>query len=191
MAFKSSLHPSFMFLILYFIVTQQLHMYSLLLLSLAVHEIGHVSVAKILHVRIRRLVLLPYGGQLLVMPTSAKNMLCISLAGPIATLFLLLLSWHFDWQTLIMFQLIILLFNCLPIWPLDGGQIVYYSLKMSFNMRYAVFMGYSFTTAVLLFAFALYVAAPIFFIASLGVLVFESFRHYKSRKYVQAMEPHF
>ena len=155
MAFKSSLHPSFMLLIIYFILTQQLHMYSLLLLSLAVHEIGHVSVAKILGVRIRRLVLLPYGGQLLVMPTSSKNMLFISLAGPVATLVLLLLSWYFDWQTLIMFQFIILLFNGLPIWPLDGGQIVFYSLKMSLKIRYATFMQYSLATSVLLFILAI------------------------------------
>ncbi|MER1999773.1 MAG: hypothetical protein ABS882_08355 [Lysinibacillus sp.] len=166
-------------------------MYSLLILSLAVHEVGHVSVAKILRVRIRRLVLLPYGGQLLLMPTSSKNMLLISFAGPVATLVLLLLSWHFGWQTLIMFQLIILLFNGLPIWPLDGGQIVYYSLKMSLNIRYATFIQYSFATAIVLLGVALYLAAPLFLIISLGVLVFQCFEHYKSRKYVEALEPHF
>lgn len=186
---KWRIHPALSMLVLYYILTQQLLLYSLLVISLVIHELGHLSVARLLHVKLRKIVLYPFGAQLTFMPAKVFSMLCVTSGGPIATLLLLLLCLQYNWQHLLHFQLLLLIFNGLPIWPLDGGKILFYSLKLLHpKILYEQYITFSFILAITLCVTTLIVQAPLFFLLSSFVLLLESYQSFRARKYVQALD---
>ena len=86
------------------------------------HELSHMIMALILNVDIEEITLLPFG-------VNAKysgriNMLnefLIAIIGPIATLFF---AFVYQNDTYFKINFLILLFNLIPIYPLDGGRII-------------------------------------------------------------------
>ncbi len=119
------------------------YFYEVLLLFLIVflHEIGHAFAALFFRWRIRKIELLPFGG---VMETEEngnrplKEEIMVTLSGPLMHLPLiacsyLLLSASFwssaDHELWIKYNLTLLLFNLLPIWPLDGGKLLFCILQ--------------------------------------------------------------
>lgn len=107
----------------------------LLFFIVFIHELGHAYVAVHYGWRVKKIQLLPFGGELeveehgnqplleevlVILAGPALNLLMIGLA--ILALYLGLGSTVFFLQFL-EYNLIILLFNLLPIWPLDGGKL--------------------------------------------------------------------
>ncbi|MBJ6362932.1 M50 family metallopeptidase [Paenibacillus sp. MAHUQ-46] len=101
-----------------------------------VHELGHVFAARGFGWRIREVKLLPFGG---VAETEeagylpAREEIIVALAGPLQNLWMGLTAWALGelglitpvWAShLIQANLMIGLFNLLPVLPLDGGRIV-------------------------------------------------------------------
>ena len=116
---------------------------------LVLHELGHSLAAQYYGIEVIRILLLPIGGmaQFQSLPREASKELVISLAGPAVNFalvpFLLLLGgipWEFvalfragefpivDWRTfvqaLLLVNLVMGLFNLLPIFPMDGGRVL-------------------------------------------------------------------
>lgn len=107
-----------------------------------IHEMGHYRMAKYFGWRVNRVVLWVFGG---VMETDEhgnrplKEELFVTLAGPVQHIFiymLLILSGAVDFlpeavlETAYNYNTAILLFNLLPIWPLDGGKILFLILSI-------------------------------------------------------------
>ncbi|UFT97916.1 M50 family metallopeptidase [Radiobacillus kanasensis] len=101
-----------------------------------VHEFGHYLAAKSFHWRIRKISLWVFGG---VMETeehgnrSIKEELLVVLAGPIQHIWMygfIGLMAYLNWwspsvtDTALQYNTTILLFNLMPIWPLDGGKVL-------------------------------------------------------------------
>jgi stage IV sporulation protein FB len=101
-----------------------------------VHEIGHLVAANGFGWRVREVQLLPFGGVLIVdelgtAPT--REELIVSLAGPLQHVWMILIallmkwvdvgasSW---WDYFIEANLMIGLFNLIPVMPLDGGKVM-------------------------------------------------------------------
>ncbi|WP_246321306.1 MULTISPECIES: M50 family metallopeptidase [Paenibacillus] len=101
-----------------------------------VHEIGHLVAANGFGWRVREVQLLPFGGVLIVdelgtAPT--REELIVSLAGPLQHVWMILVallmkwvdvgasSW---WDYFIEANLMIGLFNLIPVMPLDGGKVM-------------------------------------------------------------------
>lgn len=119
----------------------------MLFLIVFIHELGHVAGAHFFSWRIKKIQLLPFGGVAEMDEHGnrpIKEELIVILAGPIQHLFLILIGYLFyalsiiSQETLDLFifhNLVILLFNLLPIWPLDGGKLVLllFSLKKPFS----------------------------------------------------------
>ncbi len=104
--------------------------FSVLMLSAAVHEIGHILAMKILGYRARRVDILPMGA-LIVCPEGVpdRDEVIIALAGPIASLLTALVSFAFfavNGDAISLFCSVINLslgaFNLLPVEKLDGGK---------------------------------------------------------------------
>lgn len=124
------------------------YFYDLLLLFLIVfiHEMGHALAALHYKWKIKKIELLPFGG---VMETTEsggrplKEELVVAIAGPMTHLPLMFISylllpmdfWELDvHQLFIHYNMTLLLFNLLPIWPLDGGKMLLclYSFRLPF-----------------------------------------------------------
>ncbi|WP_146035937.1 M50 family metallopeptidase [Salipaludibacillus keqinensis] len=115
----------------------------MLFVIILVHEMGHVLMAYKFGWRIRRILLLPFGGIAEMDEYGnrpAKEEILVTLSGPvqhvwmIGVSFLLLNSpfWSEGDHKLFLFHNVtILLFNFLPVFPLDGGKL-FFSLQTLF-----------------------------------------------------------
>lgn len=118
------------------------------LVSILLHELGHAIVAKKLGYKLNSIKLMPYGTQLSIESQieSYKDDLIISFAGPFVNLVLIILTLALWWlfpsiyvytELFVMANLINLLFNLLPVFPLDGGRIVLNLLSRKINRKTA------------------------------------------------------
>ncbi len=117
---------------------------SLIFASIALHELGHSLVARAFGCRVREILLLPFGGvaQLESMPRRPLYEFLVAVAGPAVSLLLaagcLGVTWAWPvtpgapvWlqycAVLLKFtgyaNLVLLLFNLLPAFPMDGGRV--------------------------------------------------------------------
>lgn len=127
-----------------------------LLVSVLLHEIGHTLVAQHFEIEVKNITLWPLGGftNLSRRPKKPAHNLLISSAGPVVNLILALLLgalWLIDLSTrgmaiffqgeltyellvfLAIMNLILVIFNLLPIYPLDGGGMLNALMEMLFG----------------------------------------------------------
>lgn len=123
----------------------------LLFSCILLHEFGHILMARHFGIRTPDVILLPIGGvaRLERMPEEPRQELLIALAGPLVTLLIavgLYLWLHFaggqpgwPWQAtdnpdipqaLLYSNTMLLLFNLVPAFPLDGGRVLRALLSM-------------------------------------------------------------
>ncbi|EOS58607.1 M50 family metallopeptidase [Paenibacillus barengoltzii] len=130
-----SFHPFFVIIMLMSVLTGHFLELLALFTIVFVHEMGHVFAARMYDIKVLSVQMLPFGG-VAVMEDSgnltAGREIVIALAGPLQNLMLigasLLLHAIGIWDGpflsyFIQSNLLIALFNLLPILPLDGGKI--------------------------------------------------------------------
>lgn len=193
---RITVHPLFLVVLMTVALSGHIAMYSCMMLSLFVHELGHLVAATYVGARVRRCELMPYGGEITFeneYRLTSKQRLIVALGGPIATVLGMLITFALPdviAKPLLFYQSILLIVNCLPFWPLDGGRIVYYSLlgvKHGFNAYVQLlWLSYCFFTIMLLLALLLfeqYVVA----LFSLFLLL-QVAKEWRFRKYRAAFE---
>ncbi|HSU78848.1 MAG TPA: site-2 protease family protein [Candidatus Angelobacter sp.] len=164
-----------------------------------VHEMGHACVASYFKWRITAIELLPFGGVAKVDEHGNrpfKEELLVTLAGPIQHLWLpgisyLLLRtpfWNVDNHVVFLTaNTTILIFNLLPIWPLDGGKFLFLLLSKCFPFkkafRSALLLSLFFLLA-LATAFTLYRPASLNFIVVVIFIGFSIYQEWKHQKVV-------
>lgn len=134
---RLSAHPLALLLPLLGLALGQGEAIPALLLSLAIHEAGHLAAARLARVRVAAMTATPFGcglqlGNLYAL--SPAQTLAVSIGGPLASLALLLADGALaHWGllspafalALLRITLTLLLFNLLPALPLDGGRMLY------------------------------------------------------------------
>lgn len=133
----------FIFIIL-FIITNQIKIYGILMWFALLHEIGHLIMGIILGFKPKSLSIKPVGLSISfkIKPKDIEHKIkngtalefkkiFIGLAGPITNLIFAILYLYFDIKLFsipreiaIYSNILIGLFNLLPIYPLDGGRII-------------------------------------------------------------------
>lgn len=119
----------FLIIILFF-VTKQIEIYSIFMIFICIHELAHMLAGILCGLKLQRIEIMPVGISIQFMTGSKKNAakIIIPLAGPlcnfIISVIVLLFKESVIRNYIIYSNIIIGLFNLIPIYPLDGGRIL-------------------------------------------------------------------
>ena len=144
----------FFFMVIFFI-THQIKIYGIIMFFALIHELGHLIVGILLKFKPTKMEIMPYGisisfkvnyndynkkirkGTIL----SLKRML-IAFAGPFTNLIVIIIFLLFnvnffgiEREIIIYSNILIGIFNLIPIYPLDGGRILKEVLHINFGLE--------------------------------------------------------
>lgn len=164
------------------------------------HELGHALACRSVGGKADRIVLWPLGGVAYVKPPQRPGAVLWSIAaGPLVNLVLLVpafVAWQLTTghvsldlgrylRTLFYINLALLVFNCLPVYPLDGGQmlraVLWYFVGRAKSLRWAAMLGLA--GAVVLGG----IAAAFGEILLVVIAVFGALRSWASVRYARAL----
>lgn len=120
-------------------------------LALVLHEVGHALAALVCGLRLLRMELFPFGGQISTEGMVGDNPgrdVVVALAGPAVSLFSAGLTYIIEgnleisgFSFFMEFNLLLGLFNLLPALPLDGGRVLKALFSMKVGVRAAIMVG--------------------------------------------------
>lgn len=127
----------FLFVLL-FLVTNQIEIYALIMTFALIHELGHLLLGVILEFKAETLKIMPlgfsvefatkvedYNKKIMKSNILSIKKIIIALGGPLVNLIIALFGMIYHLETNIIYaNLLIFLFNLIPIYPLDGGRIL-------------------------------------------------------------------
>ncbi|MGM8212993.1 site-2 protease family protein [Virgibacillus sp. W0430] len=193
------LHPIlFIFVVISFLTGTFIELF-ILMFIVFIHEMGHYTMAKLLHWRIQHITLWVFGGVMRTDEHANKPIyeeFLVTIAGPAQHLVLYVLILVLEHTTSLpdsIFQLtyqyntIIFLFNMLPIWPLDGGKLLYLSLSSFLPFRKAYYFIIRFSIGLTLFFLIYQLFIHQFTLSAFFIMIFlfmENRTEWKQRYYV-------
>lgn len=131
----------FLFIIL-FLLTKQIELYALIMFFALIHECGHIFAGLILKLKPKKLDIMPFGLAVTFESYGYKKLIeakkiLIALAGPLTNISICAITLLINMdqnlkQTIIYSNILVALFNLIPIYPLDGGRI----LKSCIRIKY-------------------------------------------------------
>ncbi len=142
----------FIFLILFYF-TKQIELYAMIMIFAIIHELGHLLAGLLMGMKPEKLEIMPFGvsisfkinvneynkkikkGNLLEI-----KKIIVALAGPITNFILILITYNLNLDLIksmmiIYTNFLIMIFNLLPIYPLDGGRVLKEILHIIFGKR--------------------------------------------------------
>lgn len=147
---KIHIHPLLWVVAALAIATAHFTELLMLLMIVFIHELGHAVAATFFSWRIKKITLLPFGGVVEIDEQSNRPIreeFFVIIFGPLqhvilisAAFFLLMAGLLTEemFSLFVKYNLMILIFNLFPIWPLDGGKLLllFLSLKRPFLRAY-------------------------------------------------------
>lgn len=182
MSFKFDL-KIFLFIIVFYF-TKQIEIYSYMMFFALVHELGHLLMGIALNFKPKSISATPLGFSISFYQSNSEYInendkktllelkkMIIALAGPLINLIIVLWMLFFNlkiknYEIFIYSNLLIALFNLLPIYPLDGGRIIKNILNIFLKSEKA----YTYSTYISIFFMCI-----ITFLGSLLVYYYKNF----------------
>lgn len=142
-------HKTYLILAISYIITGYYLNLIVLTSLIIIHELGHYTIAKILNFKVDKIIIYPYGGLTRINDLINKNInkeIIISISGPLFQIIFYIIIVYLNKNNLIRdytlkifteYNNSLLIFNLLPIHPLDGSKIlnlllskyIYYNLS--------------------------------------------------------------
>lgn len=149
------IHLKIFIFVLIFLLTNQIKIYGILMLFALIHELGHMLVGILLGFKPTKLEIMPYGvsvgfevkcedynKKVKKANILAIKKLIIALAGPltnfIITVAFLIVNknlFEIERNLVIYANILIGMFNLIPIYPLDGGRVIKNILHISLGLK--------------------------------------------------------
>ena len=148
-------NPLFYICSLICILTGYLKIFVLTMFIVFIHELGHIIISKIFKWKISKIIILPFGGLIIFDERVDNNLLqefLITISGPLLQLIITLLINN---SLLNNISYSLLIFNLLPIVPLDGSKLLNIFLNKFICFRISYYILLIISIIVLLFIFRL------------------------------------
>lgn len=142
----------FIFLILFYF-TKQIEIYAMIMIFAIIHELGHLLAGLLMGMKPEKIEIMPFGVSI-SFKINAKEYnkkikkgnvleikkIIVALAGPITNFIIILIACNLKINLIkslliIYTNFLIMIFNLLPIYPLDGGRILKGILHIIFGKR--------------------------------------------------------
>lgn len=163
---------------------------------LIVHELGHFFLMKLMNIEVSSITIYPYGGMIknnMLINTNSLKVILISFAGIINQLLLWIIiyiflkvgfinSYYYD--IFFKYNLYIILFNLIPIYPLDGYKILNSFLELFTSFKNSIYLSF-FINVVCLLLFLIYLY--IYRVSNYLIIVFlvvNLFNYIKEIRYI-------
>ena len=131
---KIKIHPLFLIFVLIFILIGRFKFILFFMLLILIHEFGHIIMSLLFKWNIDKIIILPFGGMIKYDELINKKLLeefLIAISGIIAQyIFFLSLKDLISYKYFSFINYFIIIFNLIPIYPLDGSKI----LNVFFNI---------------------------------------------------------
>ena len=172
----------FLFLILFYF-TKQIETYVIIIVFAIIHELGHLMAGLIMGMKPEKIELMPYGisisfklkpkdynKKILKANLLEIKKILVAIPGPFTNLLIIIFATHlkielFSNLIIIYANLLLILFNLVPIYPLDGGRILKGILHIFLGKRKAERYTNSISFIILII---------LTFIASIGIYYMEN-----------------
>ena len=122
------------------ILTRQIEIYAWLMLFALIHELAHTFAGILLKLKPKTLEIEPFGIGIIFesYQNTEKNKIIIALAGPTMNLLLAIIFSFVNIKArelIVNANLLLSIFNMIPIYPLDGGRIIKEILQIKFGLQ--------------------------------------------------------
>lgn len=159
---------------LIFYLTKQIKIYTILMIFAFIHEIGHLVAGLILGLKVKNINIMPFGLSINFEDYSNKYVvkkLIISIAGPLTNLIIVLLGIFNSWELEIIYANVLIgMFNLIPLYPLDGGRILKYIIQLSSSNKDAENITYKLSN-ILIIILTIIACIGIILIQNIGIVM--------------------
>ncbi len=193
---KIDIHPLTWIVLLSGLMTGYIKYMILVILIILIHETGHIIIACLLKREIQEVCLLPFGGYVKmdsIISSDITEDLFIASGGMFFQTifgFMLIILYKFNlidksiFEFLNSYNIIIILFNLIPISPLDGAKIFRCILELFVPFRKVFVIIYLLSVSFLVIITFLNFKIILDNVFVFGFLVVSSFLEYKNRRYI-------
>ena len=125
---KIYIHPIFIIVVFIFMLIGRFKLISYFMLLITVHELGHIITSFIFNWKIKKIIILPFGGLTKYetpINTPIIEELLVGISGILfQIIFYLLFKNNISYKYFSYINYFIIIFNLIPIYPLDGSKII-------------------------------------------------------------------
>lgn len=158
--FKIKIHLFFYVFLFVCLITGNIRDYLVFTSIIIVHELGHIFSGMFFSWKVEEIIVLPFGCLTVfhqMINTSLLEQFIVTLCGPLFQIvFYFVLSYFFPLSNnVVYYNLVLLIFNLIPIYPLDGSKFLYIFLCLLIPFKFChlllIFVSFVFVFFIILF----------------------------------------